>query len=167
MRFSHRPRCAYTVTDRKRAAAVRLQRRQRDSLPLLAPLIGTAQPSIDVVMAERVVRWQHSQQDWRDRQSARWRRGRRLLDQHAPPIRRALLDYWNGHRWLPGDPGYLLDMLHGFTTGRLILVDGKIRPAVLTIPVSAATAAFGTAKPRARGWFAPCASSTRSRPLTP
>lgn len=57
MRFTRRPRCEYAVTDRKRAAAVRWQRRQRDSLPLLAPLIAEAQPGIDTVMAERVARW--------------------------------------------------------------------------------------------------------------
>jgi len=38
------------VTDRKWAAAVRLQRRQRDKLPLLAPLIAETQPSIDALM---------------------------------------------------------------------------------------------------------------------
>ena len=51
MRFTHRPRCEYAVTDRKRAAAVRRQQRQRDGLPLLAPLIAAAQPSVEQVMA--------------------------------------------------------------------------------------------------------------------
>ena len=32
MRFTGRPRCEYAVTDRKRAAAVRWQKQQRDSL---------------------------------------------------------------------------------------------------------------------------------------
>jgi len=50
LRFTRRPRCEYTVTDRKWAAAVRLQRRQRDKLPLLAPLIAETQPSIDALM---------------------------------------------------------------------------------------------------------------------
>ena len=69
MRFTGRPRCEYAVTDRKRAAVVRWQRRQRDSLPLLAPLIAETQPGIDAVMEERVARWSRLEQDWRDRRA--------------------------------------------------------------------------------------------------
>lgn len=153
MRFIRRPRCEYTVTDRKRAAAIRLQRRQRDALPLLGALIAEAQPSIDDLMDTRVAAWVTSQQNERDRRAAQWRRGRRLLDAHPPPVRAALLAYWNGHRWLPGDPGYLLDMLHGFKVGQLILVNGAVQHARVTIPVAEAAAAFGAPKPRAQGWF--------------
>ena len=155
MRFTGRPRCEYAVTDRKRAAAVRWQRRQRDSLPLLAPLIAETQPGIDAVMEEWVACWSRLEQDWRDRRARQWRDARRRLDGHEPATRRALLAYWNGHRWLPSDPGYLLDMLHGFEIRRLVLVEGQIRPAVATIPVSAAVAAFGPPKPISRGWFGP------------
>jgi len=64
-----------------------------------------------------------------------------------------LLEYWNGHRWLPGDPMYLLDLLHGFGRGRTIIDEGRLRPAVVTIPVGEAVAAFGPAKPLAGAWF--------------
>jgi hypothetical protein len=161
MRFARRPRCDYTVTDRKRAAALRLQRRQRDSLPLLAPLIAETQPSIDEVMNARVSHWIVTTQRDRDRRAASWRRARRAIEEHEPALRRALLTYWNSHRWLPGDPSYLLDMLHGYETGRLVLDDGQIRPARIVIPVSEAAAAFGKPKPVAGGWLGAGTSSAR------
>jgi len=141
------------VTDRKRAAAVRLQRRQRDKLPLLASLLAETQPSIDQVMTTRVDNWIVWEQKDRDRRAAQWRRGRTLLDQHEPATRQALLAYWNGQRWLPADPMYLLDLLHGFGRGRYVIDEGRLRPAVVTIPVSQAVAAFGPAKPLAGAWF--------------
>jgi hypothetical protein len=159
MRFTHRPRCDYTVTDRKRAAALRLQRRQRDSLPLLAPLIAETQPSIDEVMNARVSNWIVTMQRDRDRRAASWRRARRAIEEHEPALRRALLTYWNSHRWLPGDPSYLLDMLHGYETGRLVADGGQIRPARIVIPVSEAAAAFGKPKPVSGGWLSATASS--------
>jgi len=153
MRFTRRPRCEYIVTDRERAAAVRLQRRQCDKLPLLALLVAETQPSIDQVMTTRVDNWIVWAQKDRDRRAAGWRRGRALLDQHEPATRQALLAYWNGHRWLPGDPMYLFDLLHGLGRGRTVIDEGRLRPAVVTIPVGEAVAAFGPAKPLAGAWF--------------
>lgn len=153
MRFTRRPRCEYTVTDRKRAGVVRLHRRQRERLPLLGPLIAETQPGVEEVMTERVANWIRCEQAERDRRAASWRRARRLLDGHEPGTRRALLAYWNGHRWLPGDAAYLLDMLHGFAKGRLVVRDGRVCPDRVVIPVSEAVAAFGRPKPVALGWF--------------
>lgn len=81
------------MTDRKRAAAVRLQRCQREKLPLLAPLIAEAQPGIDEVMAHRVAHWVEWEQRDRDRRAAKWREARVALDRHERATRRALLDY--------------------------------------------------------------------------
>jgi hypothetical protein len=153
MRFQQRPRCPYTVTDRKRAAARRWQQRQRDALPLLGELIAEQQPSIDQIMSERVERWDDSERTDRARRATLWREGRRRIDAHPDEIRRALLAYWNNHRWLPGDPSYLLDMLHGFKNGRLIFADGAIRPARITIAVSEATAMERGRKPISGGWL--------------
>jgi len=153
MRFTRRPRCEYAVTDRKRAAAVRLQRRQRDKLPLLGLLIAETQPPIDVVMAARVAHWVEWGQKDRDRRAAQWRRARAALDRHKPAMRPALLRYWNGHRWLPGDPSYLLDLLHGCATGRMTVEDGQVRPVRVTITAAEAMAAFGPSKPVAGGWL--------------
>ncbi len=153
MRFTRRGRTPYIVTDRKRAAASRWQQRQRDAVPLLAALVAKQQPSIDQVMHERVTSWEASEQGNRDRRAQQWRAARRILDAHAPETRRALLDYWNGHRWLPGDPSYLLDMLHGFDRGRLVVTDGTVTPARVVISVAEATALECGRKPVAHGWL--------------
>lgn len=153
MRFKRRPRTPYIVSDRKRAAARRLQQRQREALPLLAELVAEQQPCIDQLMQDRVKAWGATEQSARDWQAQRWRQARRTLDAHDPETRRALLAYWNGHRWLPGDASYLLDMLHGFTRGRLVMVDGTIQPARVVISAAEATAVGWGRKPVARGWL--------------
>ena len=153
MRFACRPRCEYIVTHRKRLAAARWQQRQRDCLPLLGLLIAETQPSIDDVMDRRVQCWVVTEQANRDRRAGQWRKARRDIADRDRKVQRALLTYWNQHRWLPGDPSYLLDMLHGFDRGRLVLVDGEIVPYRVVIPVSEAIAAFGNPKPVSSGWF--------------
>ena len=120
MRFKRQPRHEYEDTRRKRLAALRWQQRERDRFPLLAAEIGRKQPGIDAIMAGRVDQWAETQQATRDRKAAQWREGRKAVDQMDPDTRRAVLAYWNGHRWLPGDPGYFLDMLHSIKTGRLV-----------------------------------------------
>ena len=155
MRFKRRPRTPYTVTDRKRAAARRLQQRQRDALPLLAGLVAEQQPCIDQLMQDRVKAWGVTEQSMRDWKAQRWREARRILDGYDPETRRALLDYWNGHRWLPADATYLLDMLGGFKRGRLVMVHGAIQPARIVISAAEATAVGWGRKPVARGWLGP------------
>ena len=48
---------------------------------------------------------------------------------------------------------YLLDMLHGFAKGRLVMRDGRVCADRIVIPVSEAVAALGRPKPIALGWF--------------
>jgi len=153
MRFTRRPRTPYIVTDRKRAAARRLQQRQRDALPLLADIVAEQQPGIDQLMHDRVQAWGASEQNTRNWQARRWREARQLLQAYNPGTRQALLKYWNGHRWLPGDASYLLDMLHGFKHGRLILIEGAIQPARTVISTAEAAAVGWGRKPLSRGWF--------------
>ena len=153
MRFARQPRHAYVVTDRKRAAAGRAQRRQREALPLLAELVAEGQPPVEVVMAERLVRWAESEAAWRAQRAADWHRARRWIAVLPPAERAAVLAYWNGHRWLPGTPTYLLDTLHALATGRLVIADGTLQSVRAVIPVSEAVAAFGPAKPLAHGWL--------------
>ena len=76
-----------------------------------------------------------------------------MLESYDPETRCALLTYWNGHRWLPADASYMLDMLSGFMRGRLVLVDGAIQPARVVISVAEATAGGWGRKPVARGWL--------------
>jgi hypothetical protein len=153
VRLRRRPRTPYIVTNRKRAAARRLQQRQRDFLPLLAEFVAEQQPCIDQLMDDRVKAWGVSELNTRDWHAQRWREARRMLDAHDPETRRALLAYWNSHRWLPGDASYLLDMLDGFRRGRLVIIDDAIQPARVVISVAEATAVGWGRKPVARGWL--------------
>ncbi len=83
----------------------------------------------------------------------RWRAARRILALYAHDINRALLAYWNNHRWLPGDPGYLLDALHRFETGRLVIVGGVIVPARAVISAAELTSVDYGRKPTALCWL--------------
>ena len=135
-----------------------------DPVPLLALLIAETQPSIDAVMTARVAHWIEWTQQDRDRRASLWRQARAELDRHELATRRVLLEYWNGHRWLPGNPVYLLDLLHGFGKGRYVIDHGTLRPAVVTIPFSEAAAAFGPSKPVAGGWFGKRAPVQKGEP---
>ena len=104
-------------------------------------------------MATRVAKWIAWQQQDRDRRASLWRRARRDLDRRDPATRQTLLDYWNRDRWLPGDPTYLLDMLHGFDSGRLRIVEGQVQPAKVVISVAEAMDMPTAAKPVAGGWL--------------
>jgi len=118
MRFKPYARTPYVVTPRKRAAVLVSQRRQRERLPLLAPLIAEAQPSVEAVIDERSARFARTEQDWRIKRAADWRRARARPAALPANTRPLVLAYWNRHRWFPGDPVYLLDLLHGLEVGR-------------------------------------------------
>lgn len=60
MRFSRGPRYVFTDTQRKRAAVLVRQRKDRDKLPLFSSLIGEQQPSVDDVMEQRQQHWERS-----------------------------------------------------------------------------------------------------------
>ncbi len=155
MRFKKQPRHPFEDTRRKRLAALRSQQRQRDALPLLAPLIAAKQPTVDQVMTDRAESWTKWNQEQRDRRAEQWRRGRARLASYEPETRAALLSYWNGHRWLPADPVCLLDMMHMFNTGRLALDEqGKVKHVPVPIKRDEAIEAIGR-KPIAQGWLSP------------
>ncbi len=164
MRFTRRGRHEYEDTRRKRLAASRSQQRQRDALPLLAPLVAEQQPTIDQVMTYRAASWARSEQQSRDHRASQWREGRARLNDYAPDTRKTLLTYWNRHRWLPGDPLYLLDMLHMFDTGRLVRDGETIRPSEAQATKAKAIDYPETRKPRAQGWLAPLAKSRGPQP---
>jgi hypothetical protein len=120
MRFKKWPNATpFEVTERKRAAVLVSQRRKREALPLLAPLIAETQPSVDVVMEMRATLWVTHEQKTRDRRAADWREARRRLERvgDTQPLVRSL---WNEAPY-PADPGYLLDFL-------LQIERGKINP---------------------------------------
>lgn len=132
MRFRRYGRFAFQDTPRRRAAVLRKQAAERAGLPLFAEQIAAEQPAVDVVMADRRARWDARETAERQRRAALWRKGRARMRQYPAAVRARLLDYWNRHRWLPGDPVYFLDMMHMHDTGQLNLD----APGVLT------TAAF-------------------------
>ncbi|MGE4043406.1 MAG: hypothetical protein AB7F35_01035 [Acetobacteraceae bacterium] len=123
MRFKPHQRSEFTDTARKRANVLRRQRLERDALPLFADLIAERQPSVDAVMQKRADDWVRFEQEQRDHRAAQWRKARRRLYAYGDNIRPVLLSYWNQHRWLPGDPVYLLDMCHMFDRGTLHELD--------------------------------------------
>ena len=91
--------------------------------------IAEAQPSIDQVMGARAAQWETAEAQQRASRAAAWREARRRLARFDDATRAVVLAYWNGHRWLPGDPSYLLDTIHSFERGRLVLEAGTLRPA--------------------------------------
>lgn len=119
MRFSRWSwRQKFTDTTRKRAGVLRHQKRQRDRLPLLAPLIAETQPSVDDEMAHRALAWDDWQQDLRDRRAAHWRRARARLASYGDNLRAAIRAMWQEAPY-PAEPEYLLDMLHRIDTGQV------------------------------------------------
>lgn len=134
MRYKRWPRTHYEPTPRKSAAIARRQRREREALPLFADEIAQTQPDIATVHGQRTAAWsQHDQRD-RYRRAKKWREARTALARYPTPVRTQLLRCWNLHRWFPGDPVYLLAMLHMHDTGRLDLD----APNVLRTPEHAA-----------------------------
>ena len=145
MRFRKRERYgAFQDTSRKRAAAGRAQQKQRDALPLFAEQIAEAQPSIDQVMADRAAQWEKAEAQQRAGRATAWRNARHRLAQFDEATRAAVLAYWNGHRWLPGDPSYLLDTMHSLERGRLVLDGDTLRPAQIVLPTRQKTSPSAT-----------------------
>ena len=147
MRFKRQARHGFEDTRRKRLAALRGQQRERDRFPLLAGEIAAQQPGVDQVMTDRAERWTAHEKAARSLRAAQWIEGRRRLAGLEPGTRAAALAYWNGHRWLPGDPGYLLDMLHSIETGRLVQDGATFRFARPTIRPEEAMQIEPTRKP--------------------
>jgi hypothetical protein len=135
MGFKKQERHAYEDTHRKRLAALRWQRRERERFPLLAAEIAEHQPGIDSIMAARIGLWIEQSKATRTRRAEQWRTARRRIAGMDADSRAAVLAYWNGHRWLPGDPTYLLDMLHMIDRERLIRDGMTYRPARTFIEV--------------------------------
>lgn len=126
MRFKRTARYEFQDTSRKRALVPVMQRKAREKLPLLGPLIAETQPDVDTVMQQRAEGWARSQRETRARKAADWWRARARLAGLPEEERKALLAYWNNHRWLPGDPTYLLSTIHSFQVGDLLLIDEQI-----------------------------------------
>lgn len=121
MRFKRYARSEFVDTPRKRAAALRRQAKEREALPLFADQIAEEQPAVDDIMSARAESYRIREIRDREHRAAQWRKGRLWLRRYQEPERLQLLRFWNLHRWFPGDPVYLLDMLNMYDTDRLNL----------------------------------------------
>lgn len=124
MRFDRFGQYEYQDTRRKRAAFLRKQIKEQQSYPLFAEQIAAEQISVDQEMAERKAGWSKRFAEDRTQRAQKWREGRARLAMH--PERAELLAYWQRCGW-PGDPTYLLSMLHMYENNRLDLNPPTIR----------------------------------------
>ena len=111
---------AYQDTMRKRAAALRKQRLEREKLPLFADIIAETQPDLDTVMAAQTVAWDEWQSSFRDDRARKWRAARTEFYRFGPNMRPALRDLWRECPY-PGSPEYLLCVINGVRSGRINL----------------------------------------------
>ena len=110
MRFTRYPRAeSYQITPRKLAAARRAVQREKDRYPLFPELLThqTAEQRIASIATSREEWWQNV----RDHQAKQWRLARKSLHDLPPGPRAAITRYWQVCRF-PGDPVYLLSIIH-------------------------------------------------------
>jgi hypothetical protein len=116
MRFERYQQDAFAWTPRKAAAYRAKCRREIAALPLFADVVRQDQTDVDTERARRQAEWESSERRSRDHRAALWRKARALL--RTLPNHQDATQRWNRHRWLPGHPWYLLDFIHGISTGR-------------------------------------------------
>jgi septation ring formation regulator EzrA len=110
MRFKRYPRWEpYEVTPRKLAAARRAVEKDKDRYPLFPELLKhqTAEERIAAIASDREQWWQQM----RDHRAKQWRRARQALRDLKSGPRAAIKRYWRTSGF-PGDPDYLLSMIH-------------------------------------------------------
>ncbi len=113
MRFRRWPRPApYEDTPRKRAAYLRKQDRECDSLPLFAA------DDVATEMARRAECWDQDERNTRAARAARWRDVRARLFALDPESRLTIRNLWRICPY-PADPSYLGDFLHQIAVGRI------------------------------------------------
>lgn len=122
MRFDKVTRYTYQPTNRKSAAILRKQQRERDALPLFAHLVAAEQKPVDEVHALRASAAVRSEAESRARQADQWRRARRELRALDPDVQAMILRRWNLARYpWPGTGLCLLCILHMVRSGRFDL----------------------------------------------
>lgn len=119
MRFRrwHRPE-PYGDTSRKRAAFLRKQRLERETLPLFAADIAAGQHSVDEEMVRRAIWWDETERERRSQRAAWWRKGRARLFALPDPLRHRVREIWRTCPY-PTDPASFADFLHQIAIGKL------------------------------------------------
>lgn len=126
MRFDRYGWYEFNDTPRKRMAFARKQRMERERYPLFAEEIATGQIDVDTEMAQRQANWIKHEIVDRAARAKKWREARARLAAYPAAEQGKLLAYWQRCGW-PGDPTYLLSMLHMYENGRLDLDPPVIR----------------------------------------
>ena len=110
MRFTRNPKGKpYQITPRKLAAARRAVQKDKDRYPLFPELLKhqTAEERLASIADERET-WWHLM---RDRHAKLWRKARQAVRELPAGPRAAIKRYW-GICGCPGDPVYLLTIVH-------------------------------------------------------
>jgi hypothetical protein len=119
MRFRRAPRpTPFEQTARKRAAFLRKQRRERDSLPLFSSQIAAEQHGVAQEMSRRAQQWTQTEQIWRDQRASRWREARDRLFRLRKPFRDVVRLLWRTCPY-PADPASFADFLHQIAVGQI------------------------------------------------
>lgn len=119
MRFRRWPRPApYEDTPRKRAAYLRKQDRECESLPLFTAIVRSDQHDVAIEMDRRAERWDQDERNIRAARAARWRDVRARLFALDPAQRRTIRALWRDCPY-PADPSYLGDLLHQIAGGKI------------------------------------------------
>jgi hypothetical protein len=108
----------YRDTSRKRAAFARKQRLEREALPLFAEAIAAGQHDIETEMGRRTVWWGEAERARRAQRAADWRRARARLFALDSSLRGTTRALWRTCPY-PGDPAYILDLLHQIAVGHV------------------------------------------------
>jgi hypothetical protein len=119
MRFRCWPRPKhYEDTPRKRAAFLRKQHRECDSLPLFSAIVQSHQHDVETEMARRAERWDQDERNSRAARAARWRDARARLFALDYAKRQTIRNLWRNCPY-PADPSYLGDLVHQIAIGRI------------------------------------------------
>lgn len=119
MRFRRWPRpTSCEDTPRKRAAYLRKQHRECESLPLFASIVQSQQHDVEAEMARRAEHRELDERNARATRAGRWRDVREVLFALDPARRRIVRQLWRDCPY-PADPSYLDDLLHQIAIGKI------------------------------------------------
>lgn len=128
MRFDKARRYPFTWSQRKAAAVLVRQRKDREKLPLFGELIAETQRPVEEVREAREAAWIAREIERRETAARQWREVRARIAQLPDRERRLFLDMWNGHRWFPGNAGYAATVLAMYQRGYFVERNGKLIP---------------------------------------
>ncbi|AUZ86151.1 MULTISPECIES: hypothetical protein [Methylophaga] len=111
MKFERYTDYSYEVTNRKKAAVIRKQKKEVENYPLFADEVREEQKSVDAIMDDRIRYWtQHNIRE-RSRRAKGWIEARKRLRAYPEAIKDKLYQYWNNNKWYPKTPIYLHGMM--------------------------------------------------------